>query len=159
MPPLIMDAITAKRRRESSGEVCDLIADLPAVPLEEDVDKVDQTDSEDEDDQGVWYRLTVKPSKARRITERQRAGQKALQDFARQSQEEAYANSGKRRFGQASSSSLGSLPDREYQTQLSEMAKGKNIIVVLPTGNLLSLETGDRLHTNRCRFWQNQNRC
>ncbi|KAH7179182.1 uncharacterized protein B0J16DRAFT_364077 [Fusarium flagelliforme] len=128
-----MNAITAKRTRESSGQVCDLIADLPAVPLKEDVDKVDQTDSEDEDDQGVQYRLTVKPSKARRITERQRAGQKALQDFARQSQEKASANSGRKRFDQVSSSSLDSEPDREYQIELSEMAKGKNIIVVLPT--------------------------
>lgn len=135
-----MDAITAKKRRESSGEVCDPTADLPAVPLKKDVDKVDQTDSEDEYDQGVQYRLTVKPSKARRITERQRAGQKALQDFARQSQEKASANSGKKRFDQVSSNSLGSEPDREYQIELSEMAKGKNIIVVLPTGNLLSLE-------------------
>ena len=125
-PP--MDMIAAKRRRESSGEVCDLIADLPAVPLEEYVDRVDQTDSEDEDDQGVRYRLTVKPSKARRITERQRAGQKALEDFARQSQENALASSRKRK-------NHDDKPDREYQIVLSERAKEKNIIVVLPTGN------------------------
>ena len=125
-PP--MDMIAAKRRRESSGEICNLIADLPAVPLEEDVDKFDQSDSEDEDDQGVRYRLTVKPSKARRITQRQRAGQKALEDFARQSQENASASSRKRKSNDHE-------PDRDYQIDLSEMAKEKNIIVVLPTGN------------------------
>ena len=123
-----MDMVAVKRRRESSGEVFDLIADLPAVPMEEDVDKVDQSDSEDEDDRGVRYRLTVKPSKARRITERQRARQKALEDFARQSQENALASSRERK-------NHDDEPDREYQIVLSEMAKEKNIIVVLPTGN------------------------
>ncbi|CEI41950.1 Dicer-like protein 1 [Fusarium venenatum] len=80
----------------------------------------DSTDSEDEI---VQYRLTVRPSKPRKITERKRRNQQILDAFAREAHPE------KPRQEETINA------PRDYQTELFEKAKEKNLIVVLPTSS------------------------
>ncbi|KAG8667957.1 hypothetical protein FPOAC1_012798 [Fusarium poae] len=83
-------------------------------------------DSTDSDEEVVRYRLTVRPSKVRKITEEKRQNQQVLDDFARKN----YAQCSEKLNREATIDA-----PRDYQTELFEKAKEKNLIVVLPTGS------------------------
>ncbi|KAF9781071.1 hypothetical protein IL306_014111 [Fusarium sp. DS 682] len=97
-------------------------------------------DTDEEDDR---YRLVVNPSKPRKITEKKLRDQAALQAHIEQTQREAaksavpFSDPSKQSlaqlFNQNESRKIIASP-REYQIELFERAKERNIIVVLPTG-------------------------
>lgn len=111
----------------------------PFAPQEEPEDGVDnhnpaETEDEDEDDHGVRYRLTVKDSRPKKITEKKRRDQQALKEFA--AQRKAYTSKDSKKLDQSAADSRAIIQSpREYQTELFERAKEKNLIVVLPTGS------------------------
>ncbi|KAF4966379.1 hypothetical protein FSARC_5949 [Fusarium sarcochroum] len=99
-------------------------------------------DTDDEDDR---YRLTVNPSKPRKITEKKLRDHAVLQAWIAKNQREA-AKSALVTFNDPEKQSLTQLihmsenrkiisTPREYQIDLFERAKEKNTIVVLPTGS------------------------
>ncbi|KAL6922751.1 hypothetical protein FSST1_000025 [Fusarium sambucinum] len=79
------------------------------------------SDSTASEDEIVQYRLTVRPSKPRKITETKRRNQQILGAFKREARPEKPKH-------------VPIIIPRDYQTELFERAKEKNLIVVLPTG-------------------------
>ncbi|KAM0549771.1 hypothetical protein ACHAPJ_009210 [Fusarium lateritium] len=99
-------------------------------------------DTDDDDDR---YRLTVNPSKPRKITEKKLRDHAVLQAWIAKTQREA-AKSAIVTLNDPDKQSLTQLihasenrkiiaTPREYQIELFEQAKEKNTIVVLPTGS------------------------
>ncbi|RBQ81062.1 hypothetical protein FVER14953_06696 [Fusarium verticillioides] len=97
-------------------------------------------DTDDEDDR---YRLIVNPSKPRKLTEKKLRDQAALQAHIEKTQRDAARSAVP--FSDPNKQSLAQLMNqneshkiiaspREYQIELFERAKERNLLVVLPTG-------------------------
>lgn len=97
----------------------------------------------DTDDENDRYRLIVNPSKPRKITEKKLRDQAALQAHIEKTQRDAARSAVP--FSDPSKQSLAQLMNqyeghkiiaspREYQIELFERAKERNLLVVLPTG-------------------------
>ncbi|GKU19497.1 unnamed protein product [Fusarium langsethiae] len=108
---------------------------FPKEDIESGAD-IDSTDSED--DKIVQYRLTVRPSKPRKITEKKRRNKQVLQDFVLELDKKAYDKEPEKKRHDRAPKNLFIASPREYQSELFEKAKEKNLIVVLPTGIFLS---------------------
>ncbi|KAM0371457.1 hypothetical protein ACHAPY_010178 [Fusarium culmorum] len=97
------------------------------------------TDSTDSEDDRVQYRLTVRPSKHRKNTEKKRLNEQILKQHMIELDREAYAKDSEKKRRDPFAEASTDITPREYQTELFEAAKEKNLIVVLPTGIFLSL--------------------
>lgn len=105
-------------------------------------------DTDDEDDR---YRLIVNPSKPRKLTEKKLRDQAALQAHIEKTQRDAARSAVP--FSDPNKQSLAQLMNqneshkiiaspREYQIELFERAKERNLLVVLPTGMLTNYNRG-----------------
>ncbi|KAM0263988.1 hypothetical protein ACHAPA_008477 [Fusarium lateritium] len=131
----------------SDGQPSDDHDEQPTDPTNDEpaaqvTDEPEYIDTDDEDDR---YGLVVNPSKPRKITEKKLRDHAVLQAYIEKTQHEA-SKSAVNTFSDPDKQSLAQLihlsesrkiiaTPREYQLELFERAKEKNIIVVLPTGS------------------------
>ena len=117
-------------------------SDLPATSEDGDESKAAEQDEDESDDEN---QLVQNLPRSRRITEKMRKDTEAFQSWIAQNQKEVTATSRNRLAGNHGERSVADLIEasfakriidgpREYQIELFERAKEKNIIVVLDTG-------------------------
>ncbi|KAF4997885.1 hypothetical protein FGRMN_3524 [Fusarium graminum] len=147
MPQANTSEITAEQQKQSLDE--QLVNSEDALPpttmkeetATEDADEPGYIDTDDEDDR---YGLVENPFKPRKTTEKKLRDNAVLKEWIEKSQREAAMNVAT--SSEPDRQSLAQLihisesrriiaTPREYQLELFERAKEKNIIVVLPTGS------------------------
>lgn len=142
-------SMPGKTSRQEKGPSDDQPSDshdeLPTDTANEELAGADESEYIDTDDEDDRYGLVVHPSKPRKISEKKLRDHAALQAYIQKTQNEV-AKSTVSTFSDPDKQSLAQLihlsesrkiiaTPREYQLELFERAKEKNIIVVLPTGN------------------------
>ncbi|RGP80539.1 hypothetical protein FLONG3_1373 [Fusarium longipes] len=131
--PLPIRHLTQAIASDTDSQTDEQIFNPEDGPLQELQDGGNSSETESEDlDQ---YRLTVNPSKPRTITAKKRRDLQVLLEFAREYDRKAYDEDPEQMLKQMSDDSLTNKTPYEYQLELFEMAKEKNLIVVLPTGS------------------------
>ncbi|KAH6969437.1 hypothetical protein DER45DRAFT_515726 [Fusarium avenaceum] len=141
-----MPGKTSRQEKVPSGDrPSDSHDELPTDTANEEPAETDEPEYIDTDDEDDRYGLVVHPSKPRKISEKKLRDHAVLQAYIEKTQHEV-AKSSVSTFSDPDKQSLAQLihssesrkiiaTPREYQLELFERAKEKNVIVVLPTGS------------------------